>query len=135
MPRRPPKPRPPPRSTNPRRRAPRAPRRETPQPHRVTTEAAVSESVAFNTGLPLAARLREHVLRHLGAEDEWIGQGQDGTGMVWRHSELGTLLELLGVPGGASSVAVLRVTTPVTTVGDAPRAAALCRRHNGAGTL
>ncbi|ONH25857.1 hypothetical protein [Pseudofrankia asymbiotica] len=95
----------------------------------------MSDAVAFNTGLPLAARLREHVLRQLGAEDEWIGQGPGGTGLVWRHSELGTLLELLPVPGGASSVAVLRVTTPVATVDDLARAAALCRRRNGESTL
>jgi hypothetical protein len=96
---------------------------------------AVTDPVAFNTGLPLAARLREHVLRELGAEDEWIAGGPGGTGLVWRHSELGTLLELLPVPGGASSVAVLRVTTPIATVTDEARAAALCRRHNVESTL
>ncbi|MBL7501833.1 hypothetical protein I6A84_33505 [Frankia sp. CNm7] len=95
----------------------------------------MSDALAFNTGLPLAAELRAHVLRRLGAEDDWVGRGPDGTGLTWRHSELATFLELLAVPRGASSVAVLRVTTPVSTIGDPARAAALCERLNDACTL
>ncbi|WP_157488800.1 hypothetical protein [Pseudofrankia sp. DC12] len=95
----------------------------------------MSDAVAFNTGLPLAADLRTHLLSQLGAEEEWIGRGPDGTGLLWRHSELGTLLELLPVPDGASAVAVLRVTTPVSTIGDPARARALCQRLNAEITL
>ncbi|MBL7622488.1 hypothetical protein [Frankia sp. AgB1.8] len=95
----------------------------------------MSDAVAFNTGLPLAADLRTHLLSQLGAEEEWIGPGPDGTGLLWRHSELGTLLELLPVPDGASAVAVLRVTTPVSTIGDPARARALCQRLNAEITL
>ena len=95
----------------------------------------MSNAIAFNTGLPLAAELRAQLLRELGAEDEWVGPGPEGTGLLWRHSELGTLLELLPVAGGASSVAVLRVTTPVSTIGDPDRALALCQRLNAESTL
>src|SRR6185437_7836013 len=72
----------------------------------------------FGTGLVTAAELRQRILERLGAELEWTVGDNDSAEIRWTSGPVTTFFVV--EPGAAATpdLGVLRVTSPVATVGD-----------------
>ena len=79
----------------------------------------------FGEGRPAAASLRDWVLEDLGAEPEWTAGDSTQELVRWTSGPATTFFAVDDGPGDTTDLGVLRVFTPVATVGD--RAAALKR--------
>src|ERR1700683_2016239 len=84
----------------------------------------------FGSGRVAAIALRGSVLERLGAEPEWTSGDHDDTVIGWAAGPATTFFCVEDGPDGAPDLGVLRVFTPVATVGDAEAAHKRCNTLN-----
>ena len=72
----------------------------------------------FGRGRIAASALRGRVLECLGAEPEWTGGDHECDLVCWTAGPATTFLYVEDGPGDTPDLGVLRVVTPVATVGD-----------------
>ena len=84
----------------------------------------------FGGGLAAAAALRGRVLELLGAEPEWTDGDDDSAVIYWTSGPVTTFFCVEAGPDDAPDLGVLRVMTPVATVGDRDFALGFCNELN-----
>lgn len=83
----------------------------------------------FGKGPSVAMELRERILRALGAEEEWLERGDDGS-VVWLTGLVATFFEVDPGFHDAPDLGVLTIYTPVAIAGDIEAAFHDCDRLN-----
>lgn len=84
----------------------------------------------FGGGRVAAIALRGRVLQCLGAEPEWTEGDHDDYAIRWTAGPATTFLCVENGPDDAPDLAVLRVVSPVATVGDVATALGCCNMLN-----
>src|ERR1700761_9467012 len=84
----------------------------------------------FGGGRVAAIALRRGVLERLGAEPEWTDGDHDDNVICWTAGPGTTFFGVGDGPDGAPDLGVLRVFTPVATVGDMEEALEWCGALN-----
>ena len=84
----------------------------------------------FRGGREAAATLRAHVLELLGAVREWTEGDHDSEVICWASGTVTTFFYVETGTDGTPDLGVLRVVTPVATVGDRDAALGFCNELN-----